>query len=686
MRSRLFALGFLTLFLELILIRYLAGNVWNLGYFPNLVLLAAFIGMGTGFVFHPMIPDRRSPFLFAFSTLVLSILIGFVYLFHPEIPGFKRFSGEIGNELFFTSTPTESGLLSYSTFVFWFAAVIAVFFLICQLKAKLFRTLAPLTAYTLDIVGGCCGIVLFMALSWLRLPAWSWLILAMPAYVWILGRRPCSLHFIVSCALAVVAFAAWVQDRELLMNPAYDGPVEVTWSPYQKIEYMDEYKQIFVNGIRHQSIDAAAGVPGSYYSLPYRQREEHSRPPIKSVLVLGSGSGNDVSAALLNGAERVDAVEIDPVIAGIGIRHNPIRPYQDSRVSLTIDDGRAFLSRSRERYDLIVFALTDSLVKVSPVAQLRLENYLLTREAFRKAASLLTKTGEIVFYNYHRHIWLRDKIQGALIEATGRMPRVFALEPLFAVLIVGPWDNKTALPESFHTQLRVASDDWPFPYLKKQEMPEIYRWAVAGIAALIGFLMFLLRQSGPRAGGRMKLAFLFMGLPFLLLETKSVIQFSLLFGTTWINNSLVFLAILLSVLAANWTVHKWKRKPPLKTIYGLLILSSLATLAYPLSNLLSVENPELRFVLASLMVFSPVYLANLIFSFTFRDQETAEQLLGWNLLGCTLGGVIEYLSMWLGYNALAAVVAVCYTFVVILLTRPTRGMLLVRSTESESAS
>ena len=39
----LFSLGFLTLFLELALIRYLAGNIWNLGYFPNLVLIAVFV-------------------------------------------------------------------------------------------------------------------------------------------------------------------------------------------------------------------------------------------------------------------------------------------------------------------------------------------------------------------------------------------------------------------------------------------------------------------------------------------------------------------------------------------------------------------------------------------------------------------------------------------------------------------
>ena len=39
-----------------------------------------------------------------------------------------------------------------------------------------------------------------------------------------------------------------------------------------------------------------------------------------------------------------------------------------------------------------------------------------------------------------------------------------------------------------------------------------------------------------------------MGAAFLLLETKSVVQFALLFGTTWFVNALVFLGVLLSVL------------------------------------------------------------------------------------------------------------------------------------------
>jgi len=126
-----------------------------------------------------------------------------------------------------------------------------------------------------------------------------------------------------------------------------------------------------------------------------------------------------VATALLYGAESVDAVEIDPVIASLGSEH-PGRPYSDARVRVIVDDGRAFMTRTEKKYDLIIFALTDSLVKVSSMGQLRLENYLFTEESIRRAYDLLEPEGDIVLYNYYRREWLVDRYREMLHEATGR--------------------------------------------------------------------------------------------------------------------------------------------------------------------------------------------------------------------------------------------------------------------------
>src|SRR3989304_444094 len=104
---KLFLLGFLTLFLELALIRYLAGSVWNLGYFPNLVLLSVFVGMGVGFAFHHFISARLSAAMFQAAPACLLALAGFVFVSHPAVPGFATHAGEVGGELFFTNRPVD---------------------------------------------------------------------------------------------------------------------------------------------------------------------------------------------------------------------------------------------------------------------------------------------------------------------------------------------------------------------------------------------------------------------------------------------------------------------------------------------------------------------------------------------------------------------------------------------------
>jgi hypothetical protein len=677
--ARLFLLGFLTLFLELVLIRALAGNIWNLGFFPNLVLLGVFVGMGVGFTFHHHVRDEASPALFHAAAIVLVALAAFVTVLRPVVPGFGTWQADFGGDLYFTASPTRSGAPNAVMFASSFLLIVAVFALISQWTAKLFRRFPPLDAYTLDIGGACCGIAGFAALSWLQAPSWVWFAVLIVVFPLAAGPASTRLRWLSPLALAGCVALAVYQDTRLLADPAYRGELAVTWSPYQKVEYVDSPeipRRIFVNGVSHQHMDTpenlrdvSSGIP---YSAPYRVRAADPRfPPYRSVLILGAGAGNDVAAALLNGAEHVDAVEIDPVIAELGRRHHPAHPYQDPRVSLTIDDGRAFLTRSRRKYDLIVFALTDSLVKVSPMAQLRLENYLFTQESVERAYALLADGGDLLFYNFYRRPWLLDKIRAMLFGVTGRLPRPIYQREDFVMMTAGrPLAGQPSAPGP-RAAGDIPRDDWPFPYLQSRGIPRVYLGAMAGLTAVLLVLMFALQRSAARfphlgaerCAASTKAAFVFMGIAFLLLETKSIIQFSLLFGTTWVNNSLVFLGVLLLVLAANWTAHRLGA-PRLAALYGLLLASCLVTLVYPLRNLLAVDNASLRFVLAALLTFSPIFFANLIFSVALKDQEVPEHVFGWNLIGATLGGVLEYSSLAIGYNNLALVVAACYTVAV----------------------
>jgi hypothetical protein len=342
-----------------------------------------------------------------------------------------------------------------------------------------------------------------------------------------------------------------------------------------------------------------------------------------------------------------------------------------------IDDGRAFMSRTERRYDLIVFALTDSLVKVSSMSQLRLENYLFTAEAVRRARALLEPSGDILFYNFYRQPWLRQKIEQLIRESAGIEPDTIFEENDFAVLRAhdgNPVDHDKAVV------LDLPRDDWPFLYLFERTIPVVYQWAMLAmlgfVAALTAGLHLATRraqQYGKTGMLATKLAFAGMGVAFLLLETKSVIQFSLLFGTTWLNNSLVFLAVLLFVLVANWAASLIRNPRWMPIIYVALIASCLVTFVFPLAGLLQVQSVAVRFSLASVLTFAPIFCANLVFSVTFRDQDVPEHVFGWNLIGATLGGVLEYTSMAFGYRFLALVVAAMYAVVVGLLLLANRG-------------
>ena len=181
-----------------------------------------------------------------------------------------------------------------------------------------------------------------------------------------------------------------------------------SWSPYYKIETHARRSRSparcssNVNGLPHQAYFPAVGPKGytnPLYNLTYDSIKGHK---LDNVLVIGAGGGNDVSVALNRGAKHVDAVEIDPRLYDLGKSRHPDHPYSDPRVTAHIDDGRAFLESTDKKYDLIVFALPDSLTLVSGNSALRLESYLFTKEAFEAARDHLKPGGVFSLYNYYR--------------------------------------------------------------------------------------------------------------------------------------------------------------------------------------------------------------------------------------------------------------------------------------------
>ena len=201
-----------------------------------------------------------------------------------------------------------------------------------------------------------------------------------------------------------------------------------------------------------------------------------------------------------------------------------------------------------------------------------------------------------------------------------------------------------------------AVDDRPFLYLRDRSIPDRYL-VTLGLILLVSFAF--VRVAGGSTTPMWRYGDLFcMGAAFLLLETKSVVQFALLFGTTWFVNALVFAGVLLSVLAAIEVERRLRIGRP-RLLLGSLLVGLLVAGVVPTSALLELAGGP-RFIAAAAIAFLPVFVANLIFAERFRDAAEPAAAFGANLLGAMVGGALEYASLLTGYRALLLLAAVLY--------------------------
>ena len=75
---------------------------------------------------------------------------------------------------------------------------------------------------------------------------------------------------------------------------------------------------------------------------------------------------------------------------------------------------------------------------------------------------------------------------------------------------------------------------------------------------------------------------------------------------------------------------------------------------------LLIEPIWLRYVVASALAFAPIFFANLVFTYSFRDTKAADMAFASNLLGAVVGGAIEYVALITGYGWLLVIVAGLY--------------------------
>ncbi len=656
---RLAAWAFLILFLELALIRYVPGYVRVFGFYLNFVLIATFLGMGVG-----LLRAQQAERVRWLAPVALLVLFAMVKLFANVVVQAPVSRDEYVWGIFTEINPRVRRIGIAPAAVLLFTLCAAVFVPLGALLGREFRKFRPLVAYSLDVAGSLAGILAFAAASALDLPPVAWLGFALGAWA-LLSLDDRRFGAVMAAAAAgCVALVLWTA-----------GPQPEYWSPYYRVNVyrVPGRFSVHVNGSFHQymmNLDTAHARTDELAALV---REDYARPygmaqRLDTVLVLGSGTGNDVAMLLEAGAAYIDAVEIDPVILSIGRVAHFQGPYADPRVHVHTGDARAFLRRSRRHYSVIVLGTLDSQTLLSGMSSLRLDNYVYTVEAFRAARDRLATGGVLITYHMSHEPYIAAKLNGMIAEAFGRPPLVWHESNfrLFNYTFVAgaslsPENEARARAASpppaaaADTSVGLPSDDWPYLYLRRPTVPSHYRWALAGVLAVAAGMIGL---GVGRRRFRPDGAMFAMGAGFLLVETKSVAEMSLLFGSTWTVNVLVFSAILVVILAANLLTLRRPLGSPARGFVPLLATLAVAW-AVPVRELLWL-GPVGQWLVGGLLVGLPIFFAARIFASLFAGQEASTDALASNLLGAVVGGVVEYLSMLFGIKALYLVAAVCY--------------------------
>jgi spermidine synthase len=678
---RLLLMSSAALYLEIVLIRWLGTEVKIFAFFQNLSLIVCFLGFGLG-CFGSKRRGSLIPSLAATTTLVVVVSLPIKH-WHNFLQFMSSYLSYAPDAALWGNIQNLSPSFYYENMFSSLCAVALFLILLVVVMVPLGRWVgyyleaAPntVTAYSVNLLGSLAGLWFLAILAFLWLSPSYWFALA---FVLVVFAQPFSWR----SALVAIALLAITL---LALKPSIGS--SVYWSPYQKLIVSDLGDQQYNIGVNNEGYMTIANASPEFLAQnpqmasAYRNSSYDSffqfAKSAKRVLVVGSGAGNDVAAALRHGASRVDAVEIDPLISSLGERLHPEHPYTSPNVHVINNDARNFLRQSRDKYDVIIFGLLDSHTEFSGYSNMRVDNYVYTEESFRDAQRLLDKDGILVLKFEVRRpwIWIGQRIYAMLSGTFPQAPITYysaSTGTMLSATVFIESDSPSLLGESLGPQESAflsarppefpltagnapppTTDDWPYVYHYGHSIPRAY-FAVSAI-----ILVMALYMVGPffKPKESSTWQFFLLGAGFLLMETQLVSRLALYFGTTWLVNSIALTGILTVLLLSNVYI-KIKRPEDLNIYYVSLCAALVVIYAIPWTRI-----PGSGTLVGILMCFAycvPVFFAGIIFTESFRRRAGRSDAFGANMLGAVAGGLAQNLSFMVGMKALLLIAAVLY--------------------------
>jgi hypothetical protein len=384
-----------TLLLQLSLTRIF--SVVFFYHFAFLAISIALFGLGAGGVFSYVVAGWKGNLFRKLGGLSLanSVLV----------------MASLGVVLAQTSEPTgwRLGLVYFTTALPFFVSGVIVSLAVSETIERVDRV------YFVDLLGASAGCLLLVPfLNVLGGPSTVIsvaVIFAAAAALWhSMGNSVAGRAGSVGVALALVALLTFnvgknVIDVRYAKGQKLESETFVRWNSFSRIALGQERN----SGVPMMFIDADASTgianfdfdrlsprdlqdllekgPGLPYAL---------RPGAKS-LVIGAGGGWDVARALASGSRDVTGVEINPIIANTIMRERYPQLsqgiYLRPDVRIVVEDGRSFVRRSKEKYEVIQATLVDTWASTAAGAYALSESNLYTVEAFRDYLARLTPDG-----------------------------------------------------------------------------------------------------------------------------------------------------------------------------------------------------------------------------------------------------------------------------------------------------
>jgi len=391
-----------------------------------------------------------------------------------------------------------------------------------------------------------------------------------------------------------------------------------------------------------------------------------------NILILGAGSGDDVAYALGQRVPHIDAVEIDPVICKLGKTRHPNRPYLNPRVSLHNEDARTFLRYTKNGYDLVEFAFLDPGNTLCSSSFLRVDSYVYTKESIESVLRCLNPDGVgCISFATDLSNSITAKFYNTVQAAWGHPPLVLLNKESNIWVLFGPGLSSAKIsdiiaghpglelwvPDHEQSLAPTITDQWPFLYTCFNTAGTAIYFVILFALIVVPAIFIFFTQKKDAAVADLSNMFL-LGLAFMLIETKSIVQLSLLFGSTWIVSAAVITTVLCLALLANFIVQRAKQIP-LVYLYTALALAIFLDYFFLVPSTTNVH-PLLVAFISVLIACLPIFFSGMIFSSCFLQANNPSSYLATNLLGVAFGGVAENLSLVCGIKSLTWVALIFY--------------------------